>query len=99
MRWLAPPAAGDRVFLGGAQPRQGLAGVEQPGAGVGDMIDIVLDRGRGAGQQLDKVEGGAFTGQQGAGRPRELAYKSVPGGQQIAVVDQPVDGHGGCPTG
>ena len=85
-------AAGHRVPLRRAQAGQGLARVQQLGFRVLDGVRVLADDGRRAGQQLQKIEGGALSAQERlrrAGQPAD----DLAGGQRGAVPDAPVDFH------
>ena len=69
---IVAPADAHRILLRRAQPRDGLAGVEQPASRAFDPLDIGMGGRRGARQQLQEVERGAFAGQQCPGRPLDL---------------------------
>lgn len=83
-------AAGHRVFLGGAQAGDGFAGIQQFDGGVGDQVRILLTGGRGAGKQLQVIEGGALAGEQGGGRTVNFAQHGI-GGDQLAIPHAPLD--------
>ena len=87
-------ANGHRVFLCHAQPRQGLAGVQNPGAGTAHGIHILRSDSGSARQGLQEVERGALGADQGAAaavqRGDERAF-----GQPCAFVAVPINAHSG----
>ena len=85
------PAAPDGVLLQGTQARQGLAGVQHPGAGALERVDPASG-GRGdAGEVAGQVEGGALGGEQPAGGARD-PHHHVARGHPAPLVDAVLDG-------
>ena len=60
-------AHGDGVFVQGTEAGDGLAGVEDAGAGSGDRVDECAGERGDAAEALEEVEGGAFAGEGQAG--------------------------------
>jgi hypothetical protein len=89
-----------RVFLRQAQAGQGLAGVDDLGAGAGHGLHVGGGHGGGAGQQLHEVEAGALGGEQGAGRGVDFT-EQLAGLDALAVAGVPdhrgvgLEGHEG----
>ena len=101
-------AAAHRVFLGEAQARQRLAGVEHGAAGAADGGHVGCRDGGGAGEGLQEVERRALTRQQRArgalqcaerGAAREALAVSRSPMQPDARVDLPEHGLRIGPTG
>ena len=85
-------AAGHRVSLRRAQAGQGLARVQQPGFRALEGIRVLADESGRAGQQLQKIEGGALSAQERlrrAGQPAD----NLAGGKRGAIPNAPVDFH------
>ena len=74
-------AAGDGVFLGETQAGKGLAGIDDAAARAGDGVGEAAGLAGHAGEQLEKVEGRAFAGEQGACRPFD-------GAQHLSRLDR-----------
>ena len=87
-------ATGHRVLLRQAQPGQGLAGVEQPHAGVRDQVDIVAGAGGGGREGLQQVQRRALPGEQAAGRALDLE-EGLAGLEAVAVRGIPAQGDTG----
>ncbi len=86
-------ADADRVFLCQPQAGQGLAGVDDLGAGAGHGVDIAAGEGGGAREQLQEVERGAFGGEQRARAGDDVA-EGLAGLDTIAILGMPEDGGG-----
>src|SRR5690606_23606057 len=63
----------DCIFLCQAQPWQGFPGVVNLRARALDGIDIMACRGGGSRERLQKIQGAALGGKQGACIPGDLA--------------------------
>ncbi len=85
-------ADSDRVFLRGAQSRNRLASIEHAATRAFDQRRIAVRGGCGRRQQLQKIERGAFGGQQ---RPRAARNVEEPLARMRdrAFLDLPVDLH------
>ena len=82
------PAAADahRIFLRRAQPREGLAGIEQPASRALDPLGVGMGGGRRAGQKLQEIERRPFSGQERPGRPRRWNSTSSAGVRAPSLV-------------
>ena len=67
----------DRVFLRQPQARQGFSGVHNGRAGAAHRIHITRGFGRHRAEQLQKIERGAFGGQQRLGAALDLQHHLV----------------------
>ena len=87
-------AAAHGVLLRGAQPRHGLARIEDAAAGAGHRLDVGARGGRRTTEQLQEVERGALTTQHRARRPCDLEDDRT-GAQRLAIGGVPAELHGG----
>ena len=86
----AATADANRVFLGQTQAGQGLARIDHLRFGIGDGIGVKARLAGHGREHLQKVEGAAFAGEQGAGVAFDAAEQLV-GLDAVAVPGQPFD--------
>src|SRR5699024_4631552 len=85
-------AAAHRVALGAAQAGQRLSRIHDPGVGALDAFDEIECGAGNAAEQLQEIQGCAFTGEQRAHRTLDPAYGGV-GANTLAVTVGPFDRH------
>ena len=70
-------AAGDGVFLRGAQAGNGFAGVQKFDVGVSNQVGVFSTGGGGTRKQLQEVQCAALTGQQASGFSLQLEQHAI----------------------
>jgi len=91
---IAAATASHRVLLCATQPRQGLAGVEDPTAGSRHRAHVMLSRGGRGREQLQEVERRALPGEQRTRRAAQLT-QDIAGCDRGALGMLPADPHAG----
>ena len=89
---IVAAAAAHRVLLRAAQPREGLAGIENAAAGAGDGVHETPRDGGGGREQLQEIERGALAREYRPRGPGDLA-KRLSGGDALAVARAPGEAH------